>query len=142
MKGENELGTKAPEQDTQGGNKSPAFQFYPKDWLSSSKVQRMPLEAEGLYIRLLAYQWTDGYLSKDEKMLAPLCKISSRKFRKLWTHLEDCFVEIDPGKLINPRLEQERAKQAKHRECRSLSGRKGAASRWKHQANPMDLPEG
>jgi hypothetical protein len=30
--------------------KSPAFQFYPKDFLSDSKAMIMPSEARGIYI--------------------------------------------------------------------------------------------
>jgi len=40
----------------------PAFQFYPKDWLDF-KVQRMSLAAQGAYIKLLCFMWTD---SKDQ----------------------------------------------------------------------------
>jgi len=43
-------------------NRPPAFQFYPKDWFDF-KVQRMSLAAQGAYLKLLCFMWTD---SKDQ----------------------------------------------------------------------------
>jgi len=120
---------------------SPAFQFYPGDYLSSSKVMRMSLEEEGAYIRLLCICWLDGFLPKNEKELAKFCKISALKFCRLWTHIADCFVESEPGKLVNLRLEKERAKQAKFRESKSYAGKKGAQSRWCKPTAPLEIPE-
>ena len=37
--------------------KSPAFQFYPNDWLSSPRITMMSPAEEGAYIRLLCYDW-------------------------------------------------------------------------------------
>jgi len=40
-------------------NRPPAFQFYPKDWLNF-RVQRMSLAAQGAYIKILCFMWTDS----------------------------------------------------------------------------------
>ena len=52
--------------------KSPAFQFYPGDWLSSLRVSLMTLEEEGAYIRLLCYCWKHGDLPASPEELARL----------------------------------------------------------------------
>jgi uncharacterized protein YdaU (DUF1376 family) len=53
-------------------NKSPAFQFYPQDYLSSARVAEMSLEEEGAYIRLLCYCWTTGSIPADPERCARL----------------------------------------------------------------------
>lgn len=111
----------------------PAFQFYASDYLSSSKVQRMSLEAEGAYIRLLAYNWQDGSIPADIDQLARMCKVTSRKMAVLWSdYLKDCFVLVDaePGKYVNVRLEEVRANMAEYRSKQSVNGKTGAAARW------------
>lgn len=53
-------------------NKTPAFQFYPGDYLSSQRVSLMTLEEEGAYIRLLCYCWKNGHIPSDPEQLARL----------------------------------------------------------------------
>lgn len=53
-------------------NKSPAFMFYPSDWLGSQRVSLMTLEEEGAYIRLLSYCWQHGSIPRDPDKLARL----------------------------------------------------------------------
>lgn len=116
----------------------PAFQFYASDYLSSSKVQRMTLEAEGAFIRLLAYEWMDGFIPADVDQLSRLCKCSVRKMASLWEdYLRCCFepAASDPDKLINSRLEDVRRKQLDHIKERSEAGSKGAAKRWREHGS-------
>lgn len=111
---------------------APAFQFYASDYLSSSKVQRMTLEEEGAYIRLLAYNWQDGFIPADIKKLARLCKVSPRKMESIWEALQECFQSVtdDPTKLVNLRLETVRYEKKEYHLNQSLSGKKGAEARW------------
>lgn len=98
----------------------------------------MSLEAEGAYIRLLAYNWQDGFIPRDVRQLAKMCKCSPRKMEKLWEHyLHECFTarDGDDEKLVNPRLEEIRAKLDEFKNERSESGSKGAASRWKNHGS-------
>ncbi len=105
----------------------PAFQFFPADWLSSSKVQRMSNAAEGIYIRLICYQWMDGFIPDSVTLLARLCKISERKMKKLWGEVSPCFdLEIEPGKLANKRLEETRNQQLEYRAKQAEHGKHGA----------------
>lgn len=111
----------------------PAFQFYASDYLSSSKVQRMTLEEEGAYIRLLAYSWQDGFIPADLCELSRMCKVTPRKMAALWDRLRDCFMPLteDPDKLVNARLEQVRAG---HREYSSAQSMR-AHMRWHPNGN-------
>lgn len=115
-------------------NQPPAFQFYASDYLSSSKVQRMTLEAEGAYVRLLAYNWQDGSIPSDFRQLSRLCKTTPRKMEILWNEfLHECFTgEGQPeGRLVNLRLERVRSEQVEYRNKKASAGQKGAEARWK-----------
>lgn len=106
--------------------RSPAFQFYPKEFLSSSKVMAMSMTERGIYITLLATQWLDGHLPADHAALARLVGVPLRQFERMWPHnLDRCFV-AKGDRLVNVRLEQERTKQALFRRRQSDA----AASRW------------
>jgi len=66
--------------------KSPAFQFYPQDFLSSLDVQMMTAEEVGIYVLLLANSWIQddqGYLVNDEITLAFIARISVDKWREI-----------------------------------------------------------
>jgi len=104
---------------------SPAFQFYPKEFLSSSKVMAMSLTERGAYITLLSVEWLDGSLPNSPGGLARILGLSEPRFRKLWGGvLSACFIERD-GRLVNARLEDERRKQIAFRQRQSENGKKG-----------------
>lgn len=108
--------------------KSPAFQFYPKDFLSSSKVQRMSLTEVGIYILLLSRAWLDGSLPSDVAEIAKLVKVPTARFAKMWRgSLSECFIER-AGRLVNARMEDERKKQADFRRRQSDNGK----VKWQH----------
>ncbi len=105
----------------------PAFQFYPSDYLASARVQAMSLASQGAYIRLLCYQWQDGFISNQIPILARLCSISVSKMKKLWTQIEPCFeLELAPGHLANKRLESVRNVQIEYRKRQAEFGKDGA----------------
>lgn len=114
----------------------PAYQWYPKEFLSSSRVARMTLEAEGAYRRLLDYQWMDGSLPDDMDELASLCRVTTSKMRILWRAVGCCFDALDgyPGRLVNPRLEAVRRDMTEFIESKRKAGQAGAAktnlARW------------
>jgi uncharacterized protein YdaU (DUF1376 family) len=111
---------------------SPSFQWYPKDYLSSSAVLRMNLAQEGAYRRLLDYQWMEFSIPDDLEEISVLCRVSTKEMERLWPAIRRCFSSHPevPGRLINQRLEKERAKQKRRKAERSVSGRRGAAKRW------------
>lgn len=114
-------------------NKSPAFQFYPNDWLSSPRIAMMTPAQEGAYIRLLAYAWNDPDcgIPDDDKVLAHLSRLGDGWFDGGSLLVKGCFSHHPtvPGKLVNFRLLSEREKQVKWREKSSEGGRKSAEAR-------------
>lgn len=118
--------------------KAPAFQFYPKDFLSDKHVRVMSMEARGVYITLLAMAWLDGDLPADEESLAIMLGMPVKVFRKVWPIISICFDESH-GRLTQKRLEAERAKQAEFRKTASERGEKGAAARWSKHPSGMRI---
>lgn len=109
---------------------SPAFQFYPRDFLADQLVACMTLQERGAYITLLCHCWTEGSIPDDVARIGVLLGLPYRAALKLWPALESCFTKIDGGRLIQKRLEIVRAEQAAHRELQSDKGRRGAEARW------------
>lgn len=109
--------------------KSPAFQFYPHDFLAG-RVSTYSLEETGAYAILLAHDWTLNGLPVEELKLARLCRVSMRKFKPIWAVIGEQFPEKD-GRRFNPRLALEREKQAKNRKKKQDA----ANSRWNAHAH-------
>lgn len=112
---------------------SPAFQFYPSDWLSSGKVSLMKPEYEGAYIRLLAYAWLDPDCSipDDDDQLASLSRLGEGWFKGGSQMVRACFIKSDTlaGRLVNIRLLHERKKQAEWKEKSRIGGINSSQSR-------------
>ncbi len=114
------------------GRRAPAFQFYPKEFLSSSKVIAMTATERGVYITLLSMQWLDGSVPADMSALARLVGMRTSALTKLWkANLSRCFEEHD-GRLVNARLEEARQSQTEFRQRQSNA----AASRWHRHGRP------
>jgi len=120
--------------------KSPAFQFYPKDFLSDPNVIAMRMAERGAYITLLCLCWTEQVLPADPDELARLCKIPRSLFMGMWPNLSRCF-EIENGILRQPRLEREREKQHIYKQLQSLKGKFSALSRSNRGSGSVQ-PEG
>jgi uncharacterized protein YdaU (DUF1376 family) len=110
-------------------NKSPAFQFYPKDYLSDINVQVMSLSERGAYMNLLCHEWLEGGLPDDDDILSILSGLGKEWFGKSGEKIRKCFT-IKSEKFINPRLEKERKNQKERRKKRSDAGKKGNEARW------------
>lgn len=99
--------------------KAPAFQFYAQDFLTG--VMFLTNEEKGIYITLLAKQWTDGKL--------PLKRIEfliQKKWEFLSEELKNKF-KTDGNFIWNERLEVERKKQKE----KSQKAKESAERRWK-----------
>lgn len=124
--------------------KSPAFQFYPKDWQTDEKVMLMTLEQEGAYMRLLGHQWLHESIPADVESLARICRTDDETMGRIWEKVGTCFVEAEDGRLYNERLERQRQEMADFSERKSEAGKKGAKSRWqKHSTangSATDVP--
>lgn len=114
---------------------SPAFQFYPDDFLGSPSVAVMTPTEIGVYVLLLCMDWNGNGISYNPKLLARYCRMSEAEFVEAWAVVGPCFVERD-GKWYNPRLERERDKQAKFSARQSAA----AAMRWQSHGNATAMP--
>ena len=101
--------------------KSPAFQFYPKDFMSDLNVASMTMEERGKYITLLCHCWIENGIPAE----MPLVK----QWLKEGSILSACFYRKN-GKIRNKRLDEEREKQIKWSEKSSKGGTKTQQERW------------
>lgn len=100
--------------------KSPAFQFYPADFLVG--VMGLSDEEAGAYIKMLSVQWLKGPLPECSKEIKKLVGLG----KKPSDFLLEKFPVGDCGKRKNERLEKEREKQVTFRESRAENAKK----RW------------
>lgn len=110
--------------------KSPSYQWYPKDAISSARIAVMTLEQEGAYRRALDYCWLTGSLPADLDMLARI--IGKGCSTETATVVRSMFTRDSSNKklLTHDRLDMERSKQKAWREKSAAGGRRGAATRW------------
>jgi uncharacterized protein YdaU (DUF1376 family) len=112
-------------------NKPPAFQFYVKDWLSSTAA--LSPEARGAFIDLMAWSWDNGPLPDSNEKRARLIRVSRTIERKLWSEIESFWKPTDAGFVV-PRLERQRQELAKYREEQVEKGRKGGNATARNRA--------
>jgi uncharacterized protein YdaU (DUF1376 family) len=114
---------------------SPAFQFYPREWLSDFDARALTDAQRGFYLDLVCYCWEADGLPNDTKKIAAAMNRPLQSFLKLWsTGVSDLFFERD-GKLYNQKLEREKAKQAE----RSSRAKSSVSKRW--QKDTTDSPD-
>lgn len=104
--------------------KSPAFQFYPDDFIAGT-TEMSPAEV-GAYIRLLCYQWGRGSIPLADE--ARLARIAGGEVTP------DVLAKFPEGR--NARLEAVRAEQEAYRLHRAAAGARGAAKRWQSSKPP------
>jgi uncharacterized protein YdaU (DUF1376 family) len=129
---EQSSGMEPPDMPSRQSTKSPAFQFYPRDFLSSAKVDAMSMTERGAYITLLSRCWLDNGLPTNLAVLARMCRMRPTTFAKMWTkgQIASCFYEKSE-KYFNERLDDERRKQSDYK--RRQTDRAG--KRWEKQRN-------
>lgn len=112
----------------------PAFQFYAKDWISSSAVTSMTPSQCGYYINLLARAWDSdrpGHLPNDPDILWKFARAESRdQFDRESGLVLAQFKLSRDGSLFNARLIRERRVQIMHQKQKSVAGKAGAKSKW------------
>jgi len=114
-------------------NKPPAFQFYPKDFLSDLNVQCMDAEARGIYITLLCNCWIENSIPNNPDIIEPLLNRGSTDVEhkaNQWEKIRRCFYE-KKGRLFHKRLEVERDKQKKFKKSQSDKGKLSGIARKK-----------
>jgi hypothetical protein len=113
--------------------KAPAFQFYPKDFLTDDKVLLMSNESVGVYIKLLCFDWLYDGLPADQSKWLPLVRQNA-----IPAEVAECFKPYPwrPNFVTNPRLHRERIRQESNRNSKRKAGELGAKSRWNdHKIN-------
>lgn len=110
--------------------KSPAFQFYAKDFLVGTAA--MTLVERGAYVTLLAHEWDAGSVPALAPARARVLGCTPAQERKIWQALAPKFV-LQDGAYINVRLEEERRKQAEYRRRQSDNGKASAQARKGNQ---------
>jgi len=108
--------------------KSPAFRFYPADFLVGTLG--MTTEEIGAYILLLCHQWDQGHIPSDPEKCARLARCSTDAIASVLHK----FCICDDGTAKNKRLELERGKQDERREALSANAKK----RWKTPKTDAD----
>lgn len=118
--------------------RAPAFQFYPKDFLSDERVRLMSLAERGAYITLICQCWSEGTIPADVAKMAKVIGTPEAPFRKLWPAIATCFKPAtnDATRLVHPRLERELKKQRAFRRRQADNGRKGGRPPHVGKPNP------
>lgn len=115
----------------------PAFQFYPKDFLSDGKQAAMSLAEVGAYIRLLSICWLEHSIPDDVVRVARMVGVTPAQMRRIWPAVRSCFKSHpdDASRLIHSRLERERLNQEAYRARQADNGRKGGRPKATPEAN-------
>jgi hypothetical protein len=111
--------------------KAPAFQHYPKDILSDINYQMMNWPERGMYRHLIDICWLETFIPADIGSIARLLQVDVCVIEDVWKMIGKCF-EVhcsDCSKLVHPRLELERKKQADHRANSAMGGSRSAHKR-------------
>lgn len=119
--------------------RSPAFQFYPSNYLGSRAVRLMDAEQRGWYTQLLFESWESepqATLPNDDALLRVLAGVNTRStdVEQRWSFVKAQFKQ--KGKLLyNSRLLEEFAKQDENREKKKRAGEaSGEARRAQREA--------
>lgn len=120
--------------------KSPAFQFYPNDFLGSTKVMLMSPDSMGGYAVLLFTAWNtvDCGLPNEDQKLSILSRLGERWFNGCSTEIRPCFFLYE-GRLYNRRLLLERKKQVERREKARKAGIESGKARKGKGRDQLDL---
>lgn len=88
----------------------PYFRWYPKDAESDEKYGSMEDDELGFFHRCLNKSWMNEGIPTDPDARARLMKTPRAIADKRWEQVKKCFVPstMFPGKLVNPRQEEER----------------------------------
>lgn len=120
--------------------KSPAFQFYPSDFLGSPKVRVMDTREIGIYTLLLCLDWElGGFTLEEAEEHVVAHRTTLEQFTESWRKVSRCFGERN-GRFFNPRLQEERAKQREWRRKSSKGGKLSAQKRLKGGSKVVEPP--
>jgi uncharacterized protein YdaU (DUF1376 family) len=108
--------------------RSPAFRFYPSDFMGAPDVQAMDLHEVGAYTLLLCTAWLSerhGYLPDDENLLRRWAKMTREQWTESRALLLKKFPVVEDGWRANPRMVREAEKQVAFSASQAAKGAKG-----------------
>lgn len=100
----------------------PFFQFYPADWIASTRG--LSGAARGYHIDMLALAWLHGGCDSDTEALRRSVGAERAEWRKVWPELAPRWREVD-GRLVNDRQERVRQEAEAYTTSKSIAGKKG-----------------
>ncbi len=100
----------------------PAFRFYAKDWLASTRG--LSGAARGYHIDMLALSWLNGGCDTDPDTLRRSVGAERAEWRKVWPELAPRWQEVN-GRLVNRRLETVREEATAYSDARREAGKRG-----------------
>lgn len=122
--------------------KSPAFQFYIRDWRSSRKVQEMSFKERGMYLEMLIEQWDKGAVPASPQGCAAALGGTEIDWQRSWAVLAACFSPRKrDGGLVNAKLEAIRRSKRKYLKAQSDNGLAGAEKRWQRHRTAKGSPQ-
>lgn len=109
-----------------------AFLFWARDWLTDENVVLMSPAAKGVYVDLLCHCWLEGSIPACSEHLQRIARIDAHAFAAVWRELEPRFAPhpTQDGRLVNRRMDEERAKADERRKSRSEKASRAAQARW------------
>ncbi len=119
--------------------KSPSFQWFPRDYMTDSNVMLMDMCQRGVYHWLLNICWLEISLPADIGSLSRLSGVSVDWWERFGSLVLACFFPNKSGRLEHTRLNHEREMQRVRREKQSNAGKKGMARRW---SKPLKTKDG
>lgn len=116
---------------------SPAFQFYPAEYLGDKNTFPMTTVEHGAYCLLMWFCWEEDGLPDDLDELAGMARLTVDQFKPIWDRrLKKCFVFDEKKNLyFHPRLLKEIKKQKAWKKEKSERGKRAAVSRWKQNGS-------
>jgi uncharacterized protein YdaU (DUF1376 family) len=120
--------------------KLPYFPLYARDFYLDTAD--WTCEEIGAYLRLLLYQWENGYIPSNVDRLTLIVGLNRKKLNFTAQKVLKKFAKTGRGKLANLRLEREREKLSKYYQTQELSGKRGADKRWGRLPDPNGDPIG
>lgn len=121
--------------------KSPAFQFYPRDFLVDT--QAMTAEAVGVYIRLLSFAWVgvegapQAHLVDDQETLRLLANVSPEQWQRVSAAVMKKFTKPGGGLIAQKRMLEIRDEQEAAAERRAQAARR----RWDGSKDEPEPPK-
>jgi len=114
------------------GYSMPFFPMYAAETLADGRFQAWSCEERGAWLTLICLCWNDGDIPESQTVLGRLLHLDAVAMASAWSAIGDRFCPVPgkPGRLMSPRLEEERDKAETLSRKRAEAGLAGASARW------------